>query len=75
MNSVEERILEKLDAMHTEQVRQGVILEQHEQRSTQLETRVAPLEAHVQRWAGIGKAVTVLGTLASIAAAVWKVLG
>lgn len=69
-----DRIFERLDAIHTEQVRQGTILETHERRSTQLEARVLPLEGHVARWAGVGKAVAVLGTLATIAAAVARFL-
>lgn len=70
-----ERIAQRLDAIHTEQVRQGVILERHEQRSTQLEERVTPIERHVAMWSGVGKAVAVLGTLAGAVAGLWRAFG
>lgn len=54
--------------------RQSDILERHERRSTQLEERFRPIEAHVERWAGAWKLITVLATLAALGAAVWKVL-
>jgi hypothetical protein len=71
----EKQVLEKLGDLHTEQVRQGVILETHEKRSTQLEARVAPIEAHVQKWAGVGKALAIAGTLLSLLAALVKLFG
>lgn len=37
-------------------------------------TEIEPLKKHVNMWGGVGKALTVLGTLASIAAAVYKFL-
>lgn len=68
-------IAEQLAAIHNEQVRQGVILERHEQRSTQLEARMEPVEKHVAAWGGVGKALTVLTSLAAIALAAVKALG
>lgn len=70
-----ERVYEQLSAIRTEQARQGVILERHEQRSTQLEERMVPVERHVIMWNGVGKALAVLGTFAGIAGALWKMIG
>lgn len=60
---------------------QQVSLEEHMRRTEAnekhlelIESRVSPLEAHVSMWAGAGKVLAILGTLAGIAAAVYKVL-
>lgn len=82
-------ILERLDELRAEQVRQGaeqvrqgVVLERHEQRSTTLEAmhgdlakRIAPLETSAAMWAGAGRALALIGTGAGIVAALWRVLG
>lgn len=68
-------IAERLTLIHLEQVRQGGILERHEQRSTQLEARVFPIERHVAMWGGVGKGLTVLAALGTLLALVLRVLG
>lgn len=68
-------IRDRLNAIHAEQARQGVILETHERRSTNLEARVIPIERHVNMWGGVGKALAVLATLVAIAAAILRVVG
>lgn len=57
-------------------------LAEHMRRSDTLEAmhadlsaRVIPLEAHVAGWAGAGKALAVLGTLAAVGGGLWRLLG
>lgn len=61
--------------MREEQVKQNVIVERHELRSTQLEARVLPLETHVAMWSGVGKGLTVLAALGTLVAAILRALG
>lgn len=68
-----DRILDSLWELKVAQERHSVILDEHHKRSDNLErlvslvdSRVVPIEQHVQRWAGVGKAVAILAALAAI---------
>ncbi len=64
------KVYEELSAIRAEQARQGAVLEEHQRRSLAVEAlhedlqeRMRPLEAHVERWAGAGKVLAVLGSV------------
>ena len=49
-------------------------LQEHMRRTTALEERFAPVERHVIMWAGVGKAIGVIGALASLLYAAVRLL-
>ena len=49
-------------------------LAEHMRRTKLLEDRMLPVEGHIQRWAGVGKFVSITATLAGIAAAAFQIL-
>lgn len=49
-------------------------LKEHMRRTSNVEQRVSPLERHVAMWSGVGKAVAILGTVATVCACLLKAL-
>lgn len=86
--SRQQRIEEKLDALVAAYARQEALLEgmgedvrqnkedlrEHMRRTANVEERVSPLERHVAMWSGVGKAVAILGTVATVCACLLKAL-
>lgn len=68
-----DRIEHKLDVNTRQTTENTFNLREHMRRTLLLEERVAPIEEHVARWAGIGKAVAIIGSLLVAAAAVLKI--
>ncbi len=74
--------------MSKEQTRHSILLDEHMRRTEAAEgnlkilkeqheknvDRIKPLELHVARWAGAGKLVTVIGSVAALAATILKLL-
>jgi len=63
------RIEAKLDTMSEVLIKNTAILDEHQRRSTQLETRFEPIETHVKNLQGVVKFFKFLGVLAAIAEA------
>lgn len=84
-----ELLLERLDALrdHVADIKvtlaaQAASLDEHMRRTEaaeasleKLHAEVIPLKQHVAMWAGAGKVLAILGTLATIGALVMKALG
>ena len=72
-----ERVESKLDVIVPETARNTASLVEHMEQTrllkNEISTRVPPLEAHVQNWAGVGKAIAVIAALIGIAYAAMKI--
>lgn len=62
----------KLDAIIVVQAKQQVILDDHIQRTVQVENALIPLKAQQNQIVGAGKLVALLGILATIVTAFFK---
>ena len=49
-------------------------LAEHMRRTRLLEDRMTPVEGHIQRWAGVGKFISIIATIAGIAVAAFQIL-
>lgn len=78
-------IKEGLQNLHITTTKQQGILDEHIRRTAAVEQhvrllesdhseRIAPLERHTAMWAGAMKVLLVLGAIAGIATAVWKII-
>ena len=69
-----DRIENKVDIVTRETIENTTHLKDHMRRTRNIEERMVPVEAHIARWAGIGKGLTIVGSLLLMAAAVIKIL-
>jgi hypothetical protein len=75
------RVFEELCAIREAQARHEQQLAEHmrrteaaEERLVLVEERMRPLEAHVERWAGAGKVLAVLGAVIGVVGTLWRIL-
>ncbi len=73
------RIEDKLDENTAQTIENTISLQEHmrrtailEEQHAQLSSRIKPLEAHAQMWAGAGKVITIAGLIAGIATGLAK---
>lgn len=67
-----DRRLDRIEQQLAEHMRRTAANEQH---LDMLQAEFEPIKSHVAAWGGVGKAITVLGGLAGIAAGAAKLLG
>jgi hypothetical protein len=79
VDEFKEDILKALYDIRTELVEVKADLREHmrrteilEERSDAFMARLDPMEKHVERWAGAGKAVAILGSAVGLLAGLWK---